>query len=67
MRRRLHQWKNRMVARLYHLTHRIKTSTRDLDHLRECRHCREGFEKWEAENTEISGGGARSAAKGEIK
>ncbi len=39
-----------MITNIYHLTHGIKTTTRDYEHLRECRHCREGFEKWKAEN-----------------
>lgn len=52
--RRARQYKNRVVTWFYHFTHGIKTSTRDYEHMRECRHCREGFEKWKAENAPVS-------------
>lgn len=47
---RLWQWKNRMERKIYHFTHGIKSSPMSMDHMRECRHCREGFEKWRREN-----------------
>lgn len=41
-------WWNRFMTFLYHKTHGIKSSDSSIDHLKECSHCKKGFEKWRA-------------------
>jgi len=37
---------NRLTSFAYHKIHRIKSPITSYDHLSECKHCRDGFDKW---------------------
>jgi len=47
-RRWIWRW-NRAIDKIYHVVHGIKSPPYDIDHLQECRRCREGFARWQKE------------------